>query len=175
MRKMQMQIMKILAVAGLTLIATLGAWAFNPNATATADATAAVEVLKPAAIINLTGTGLNFGQIVATTNGTVTVTPDANRTATGVTVVNASPFNPSQFQVSANPNSTFSITLPGAITISSGSNNMTVDTFTSDPSGTGTLDVNGLATINVGATLHVAANQPVGHYNGTFSLIVAYN
>jgi len=72
--------------------------------------------------------------------------------------------------------STYSITLPTTYTITSGANNMTVTTFTSTPSGTGTLS-GGTQTVNVGATLSVAASQAAGTYtNGTgFPVTVNYN
>jgi type 1 fimbria pilin len=50
---------------------------------------------------------------------------------------------------------------------------MTVDTFTSNPSGTGTLS-GGAQTLNVGATLHVAGAQAAGNYTGTYNVTVAY-
>jgi hypothetical protein len=68
----------------------------------------------------------------------------------------------------------FSITLPATATITSGVNTMTVNAFTSTPSGTGTL-VAGTATVNVGATLNVAANQVAGSYTGTYPVTVNYN
>ena len=52
---------------------------------------------------------------------------------------------------------------------------MTATTFTSDPSGTGTL-TGGTQTLNVGATLNVAAAQPAGTYvSGAFDVTVNYN
>jgi len=50
---------------------------------------------------------------------------------------------------------------------------MTVDTFTSTPSGTGTL-TGGAETLNVGATLQVGIGQATGSYTGTYSVTVNY-
>ena len=50
---------------------------------------------------------------------------------------------------------------------------MLVDTFTSDPSGTGTLS-SGTATFGVGAKLHVAANQTPNAYSGSFTVSIVY-
>ncbi|HBC79095.1 MAG TPA: hypothetical protein DCZ51_10735, partial [Bacteroidales bacterium] len=70
------------------------------------------------------------------------------------------------------------ITLPAAATtITSGANTMTVDTWTSSPSGTGTLSAGGSQALTVGATLNVGASQPAGTYvSGTpFTVTVNYN
>jgi hypothetical protein len=62
-----------------------------------------------------------------------------------------------------------------SITISSGSNNMTVDNFTLYwPTGT-TLNASGQRSFDVGATLHVGAGQATGVYAGTYTVDVAYN
>ena len=54
---------------------------------------------------------------------------------------------------------------------------MTVDTWTSTPSGTGTLSAGGSQTLTVGATLNVAGSQVAGTYvSGTpFTVTVNYN
>ena len=51
---------------------------------------------------------------------------------------------------------------------------MTVNYFTSNPSGTGTL-TGGAETINVGATLNVGAAQVQAAYTGTYTVTVDYN
>jgi len=74
------------------------------------------------------------------------------------------------------------ITDPGSITITDGSgNNMIVDTFVGAGSGNDTawrgwqlLRSSGINRFNVGATLHVKANQPPGYYSGTFTVSVNY-
>jgi hypothetical protein len=55
-----------------------------------------------------------------------------------------------------------------------GGTTMTVDNFTSNPSGTGTL-AGGTQTLSVGARLNVGAGQVAGDYTGEFSVTVAYN
>ena len=52
---------------------------------------------------------------------------------------------------------------------------MTVDNFVSNPSGTGLLSASGSQTVNVGATLNVAANQVAGTYENTTDLKVTVN
>lgn len=54
---------------------------------------------------------------------------------------------------------------------------MTVSVFTSTPSATGTIDGTGSQTLNVGATITVAASQPAGVYVSAtpFDVTVNYN
>jgi hypothetical protein len=54
---------------------------------------------------------------------------------------------------------------------------MTVDTWTSTPSSTGTLSSGGTQTLTVGGTLHVAGSQVSGTYTSAtpFSVTVNYN
>jgi hypothetical protein len=60
--------------------------------------------------------------------------------------------------------------------ISNGGNDMTVDTWTSTPTPTGTL-TGGTQTLNVGATLNVPASSPAGIYTSAtpFNVTVNYN
>ena len=160
-----------------SLAATLVIATASAQAAASATATATAEIIPPISINLLIGGGaLQFGQIVANSGGTVVVAPDSSRTFTGsVEVIPTSVHTAAAFMVSGNAGNTFSITLPSSAVITSGANTMNVDAFTSNPSGTGTLDLSGSKNLNVGGTLHVSAGQPVGHYAGTFSVSVAYN
>jgi hypothetical protein len=72
---------------------------------------------------------------------------------------------------------TFGITLPAAATTITAVTNMTVDTWTSTPTPTGTLP-GGTQTLTVGATLHVGASQAAGVYTSgatPFTVTVNYN
>jgi hypothetical protein len=64
----------------------------------------------------------------------------------------------------------------GANTITDGTNTMTVGTWTSTPTPTGTL-TGGTETLSVGATLNVAGSQPAGVYvsGAPFTVTVNYN
>ena len=173
MRLVSVRTAKVLATTGLIVGLAFATQAARAASSTTATATA--DIIAPIAIINVDSTGLAFGLIVPTANGTVSVAPDGSRTSTGVQVIPSSPVTAARFQVTGSANNTYSITLPTATTISSGGNNMTVDAFTSTPSGTGMLDGTGKQNLNVGATLHVNNNQANGHYTGTFTVAVAYN
>lgn len=81
--------------------------------------------------------------------------------------------NPAIFAVSGTRNMAFTITLSGAVTLTSGANSMTLNTFTSNPA-VGLLSNAGTANVTVGATLQVGANQPAGTYTGLFDVTVNY-
>jgi hypothetical protein len=120
---------------------------------------------------------LGFGQIVATqAPGTVTVTPAGSRTSSGGTVLGSGlGACAAEFTVSGEPNTAYSITLPDAATLTAGGSFMTVDAFTSRPSGSGVLGPQGTQGMSVGATLHVGIAQPQGSYSGTYAVTVTYN
>lgn len=143
---------------------------------ATAASSAAARIITPIALTN--STGLNFGNIAASdVLGTVTIAPAGGRTSTGgVTPSAIGAFTNAIFGASGEFNATYAITLPASTTVSDGgSNSMTINGFTSDPSGTGTLSGIGSQTINVGATLNVNASQASGNYTGTYNVTIAYN
>jgi hypothetical protein len=131
--------------------------------------------------VNLTNTrGLDFGRFVASTGGTVIVSPTSGRSRTGAVILLNSPTaNPATFTVSKSSNGSTNksivITLPanGSTRLTSGSNSMAVDSFVSSPATLTVLTTTG-TTLSVGATLTVAANQPPGSYSGSFSVIVNY-
>lgn len=168
-----------LLAAGLVL----GASGMAVAADATATASIGATILAPIAITK--ATDLNFGSFAAdaVVAGTVVVAPDSGRTFTGKTSAvstGAGTVTAAAFNVTGEGVATYSITLPAsAVTISDTAttpNTMSVATFVSNPAGTGTL-TGGAQTVNVGATLTVAAGQPAGVYSNTTGLpvTVAYN
>lgn len=84
-----------------------------------------------------------------------------------------------EFTVGGMVDYTYSITLPVSclLTRVSGTETMTVNTFTSDPTPTGDLGSTGTQTLYVGATLNVSAAQVPGHYVAItdFPVTVNYN
>jgi hypothetical protein len=146
-------------------------------------ATSSATIVTP---ISLTKTSdMNFGNVAvhATNDGTVVLVPAGTRTGTaGVTVsaALAGTVSAASFTVNGANNQTYSITLPAVdheITRSGGTEVMQVNTFTSDPSGTGTLSAGGAQTINIGATLNVSGGQTPGIYTNAsgFEVTVNYN
>ena len=164
----------IAVFAAIVLVAGLTATA---NAQVTGTATGSATVITPIAIAN--AGNMNFGNIaVSASAGTVVLSPASVRSITGGVTLPAvtGTVTAAAFTVTGLGSSTYSIQLPASYTITSGGNSMTVNAFTSTPSGTGTLS-GGTQTIQVGATLNVAASQAAGSYtNATgFPVIVNYN
>lgn len=151
-----------------------------------ASANISAGVIIPISITKLTD--MNFGNMsVGSTGGTVVWNPTTGvrsvSPGSGITLptTSGSPTLAS-FTVSGQANYGYSITLPStAITLDDGAaHTMTVTTFTSSPSASGTLSAGsttGTQTLYVGATLNVSANQAAGIYTSTvpFSVVVSYN
>jgi Domain of unknown function (DUF4402) len=154
----------------------------NRRARTLAAAALVAGILPPAvaalASLSLTGdSGLGFGQVVATaTPGTVTVTPAGTRSASGgVALGNGLGVSAASFEVTGEPNTSYSITLPSAVTLSAGASSMTADNFTSSTGGSGLLGPGGTQSFSVGADLHVGASQPAASYTGTYAVSIVYN
>lgn len=158
----------------LILTVVLVAFTFSTFAQNSATATATAVIVTPISIVRVAD--MSFGNIIADADGgTVLLVPAGTRTLTGL----SSPSVPgtiaaASFTVTGLSGVTYSITLPASHIISSGGNNMTVDTFTNNATGTLT---GGTETFGVGATLHVGSAQPAGTYtNGSgFTVTVNYN
>lgn len=127
-------------------------------------------------------TDMNFGTIaISTSTGTVVLSTFGSRTATGGVFLTSftGTVTAAQFTVSGEPNYTYAITLPATFTLYEsgvGPESMTVNSFTSIPSATGSLTA-GTETVLIGATLNAGASQAAGSYtNATgFDVIVNYN
>lgn len=124
---------------------------------------------------------LNFGSLtVSASAGTAVVdSVTGNRTVTGgVSPIGASGFNAAGFNVllcGAGGPKRFDIVLPsGSITLNGSSGGtMTVDTFTSNPTGPRIgASTSTVTPFTVGATLHVGGSQTAGDYTGVFSVTV---
>ena len=173
---MKKRITKLFALAIVMFAFTAGSFA-QVSATATASATIVAPIT-----INKT-VDMNFGNVaVGAVAGTVVLTPASVRSTTGGTTLPAvtGTVSAASFTVGGEPNFTYSITLPAAATtISSGANNMTVDTWTSNPTvvAGGTLSGAGTQTLLVGGTLNVNASQAAGSYTSAipFTVTVNYN
>jgi hypothetical protein len=165
---------KLILAALVMMVSAPGAYA-----QATASATATATIVTPISITK--NVDMNFGNVAvqASSGGTVVLTPASARSVTGgVTLPGVTgTVAAASFTVNGQGAYTYAITLPSsALTITSGANTMTVNTFTSTPSATGALTA-GTQTLTVGATLNVAAGQASGVYvSGTpFDVTVNYN
>ena len=126
---------------------------------------------------------MNFGNVAvsAINPGTVILAPAGTRTTGGgggVTLpATTGTVTAADFTVTGNGNYTYAITLPSSATLTrvGFTETMTANTFTSTPSGTGTLS-GGTQNLKVGATLNVAAAQVAGLYTcSSFNVTVNYN
>jgi hypothetical protein len=165
------QISKLLAI-GIVMIA----FSANTFSQVSATATASATIVAPIAISRTTH--LNFGNIVAGT-GTVVLTPiPLGRSTTGtVALIPANPgtVTAAAFNVTGLANATYSISLPGLITVTDGSTTMDVDTWTCNYSPALIGTINGTP-LSVGATLHVTALNLAGSYtSANFTVTVNYN
>lgn len=140
---------------------------------ATANSSATATIVTPIAITNTTG--LSFGDVVSGTAASTIVMTAANARSVGSgdAILGAANGNAASFDVTGEPSTAYTINLPASpVTLTSGGNTMTVDTFTTD--GSGVLSAGGAETINVGATLNLSASQPTGTYTGTFTVETIY-
>jgi len=147
--------------------------------TSSATASASATVITPISISKTVD--MNFGNLASgTSSGTVVLTAAGSRSSTGGVTLPATTGSPTaaSFTVTGQGSYTYSITLPAsATTISDASSHtMTVDTWSSTPTTTGTLS-SGTQTLTVGATLHVGASQVPNTYTSAtpFTVTVNYN
>lgn len=171
---------RIALLSASLILSAVPSTAFAADATATAEIGA--TVLTPISISK--SADLNFGSFAADADqsGTVVIATNSGRTFTGGTSAistDAGTVTAASFDVTGQGTATFSITLPSSnvtLTRATGTETMSVGTFVSNPSGTGTLTA-GAATVAVGATLSVAAGQVAGTYSNASGLpvVVAYN
>jgi len=170
--------MKTLKLAVAIAVALMGVgWSAaraQPNETSTSAGSTA-EVVKAISIASQKD--LNFGDVFAgATAGKVVLSTTGKRSVTGGTTLgDGSNASAAIFLVRGEPGTGYTITLPHAINLQSGSNNMLVDAFTSTPPNAGILGIFGEQMFGVGASLHVGASQAPGTYTNTFEVTVAYN
>lgn len=165
---------KLIAIGALLLVFSAKSFA-QASATATSTAT----IVTPISISKTVD--MNFGNVaVGASSGTVVLDPAGSRSSTGGVTLPATSGTvaAASFDVTGEGTYTYDITLPSSVTITrnSGTETMTVNTFTSNPSSTGALTA-GAQTLTVGATLNVGASQVAGTYvSGTaFTVTVNYN
>ena len=176
--------MKTTVLKFFTLSAAIFAFStisFGQNSHQT-SASSSVRIIQP--ILIEQEADMNFGVLIANTTGydvTLNTAPGDLRTApagvalTGGTTYQDTP-SLASFTITGEPNTSFAIGLPSSISLSNGTASMTVNAFSSSLGATSTIDATeGEATLNVGATLAVGANQASGLYTSTFDVTVNYN
>jgi hypothetical protein len=156
------------------IAASTGAMA-QESATASSSAT----IVAPIGIAK--AVDMNFGNVATNdAGGTVIMTTGGSTSLTGGVTLPAKTgtVTAAAFDVTGEADYTYTIAIPSsAITLVDGAgtpNEMTVDTFVSDPLTIGAL-TSGAQTVNVGATLNVAGGQAAGVYTNTTDLTVTVN
>jgi len=159
----------IIALAAVVAFAVL---AGKAEAADTESANASATLVSP---ITLTKQAdLDFGRLSSgAAGGTAVVSSAGARSVTGDVVEEGGTPTSADFDITGESGLTYDITLPTSISITSGGDSMTVNTFTDDKGGSGTL-TGGSDSFSVGATLNVAASQNTGTYTGTFDVTCAY-
>ena len=161
------------AVGAIGLAAMLPSNAQAASTTATAAAVVAVAIGIAKTV------DMDFGTVAEDgSGGTIVLATDGSRTTTGgASVLAASPGAAASFNVTGEGANTYSITLPGSVTLNSGGNSKTAGTFVSLPATTGTLTA-GAQTLLVGCTLAVAnaaTQTPDTYTSALFTVTVNYN
>ena len=171
--------MKMKHVNKMFVVVLLLVGSASVKAQSTAQATATATIVTPISISKTAD--MSFGNLAvdAVTGGSVELAPDGSRLATGNVSLPATTgtVSAAAFTVTGNAGYTYAITLPANVVLmhSGTFESMMADTFTSTPSGTGTL-TGGTENITVGATLWVAAGQLDGVYTSSdFDVTVNYN
>lgn len=170
--------------AGVAMFAALGMSSAAHADTATADATA--EVLD-ALVLNADAT-LDFGAMVVTGGGTVTIQADGTLVCTDPDITCSGTTSVAAFSVEGTANKAVTINLPTASVelrhpsytpLTAQEHAIDLDSFTSSANGGSgpevTLDAAGDATFDVGGTITLDGNEVAGIYDGTFDVSVDYS
>lgn len=146
--------------------------ASKPASAAVANGQASAEVL--AALVVTETQSLSFGSIqTGNTGGAVVISTIGDRSPIGGVNLGPEIGTQAQFDIAGTVSATISVGTISGINLASGGNTMPV-AFNTTGAPT-SLDGNGQAVLNVGATLTVPANQEPGGYIGSFTVTVSYN
>jgi hypothetical protein len=146
---------------------------FLPNKNATGTA----RVILPAQIIKLYD--MDFGFVTVTTAGTAIIDSNTGAVTTtgGVLFAGGLP-HAARFEAVSPSKTVVHIRLPRkavTLTRAGGTQTMTVDAWTLNGVDTRNVVAHETFEFAIGGTLHVAANQVEGTYNGTFDVTIDYN
>jgi hypothetical protein len=146
---------------------------FRPDKNSTATA----AIVLPATITKLND--MDFGCVTVTTAGTAILdsNTDAVTTTGGVLFAGCLP-HAAQFAAVSPSKTVVHIRLPNqpvVLTRVGGTETMTVDNWTINGAPTRNVVAHQTFQFRVGATLHAAANQVEGTYDGTFDVTINFN
>ena len=121
---------------------------------------------------------LEFGRILSDPllDGAVVINPETGlRTLSGGALALGEGHSRAEYVIRGKGQRKFIITLPaGEVWLSTNIGTVKLTNFTSFPSATGRIGPDGTATVYVGATLTVGANQSAGYYSVSFPIFVDY-
>lgn len=168
-----------LAIAAALIAAASGnALAASGNGS-TVSGSASAQVMAPMQLTAVSA--LQFGTIAQPAiGGTLTMSPYGTLTSTGdmgasSSIAQTGPRTAASFTLTGTPGALYTISGVSQVTISNGSNTMTVGRFTTNVwFAVGQIGVDGTSSFNIGGTLTASAGQAPGSYTGTFPIIVAY-
>lgn len=170
--------------AGIAMFAALGMGTAAHADTATADATA--EVLD--ALILNNDTALDFGTMVVTGAGTVTIESDGSVDCTAADIVCSGTTSVAGFSVEGTANKSVTINLPTSgvelrhpdhTLATAAEHTIELNGFTSSENGANgpevALNGTGDATFDVGGTINLDGSEAAGVFSGTFTVSVEYS
>lgn len=162
---MKLRSFRPLAIVAISVVGALSSFVAYAASTDTESADATTTILA-----DLTATktqDLAFGTGAAS-DGAKTINPASDTT------------NSAAFSLTGGASATYTITLPSSVNMTTAgggtdAKTIVVNSFTSSPSGTGTLSGGGTGTVYVGATrAAIRADQVTGAYSGTFTVTFTY-
>ncbi len=160
--------MKPLQLLLMVLFVSASAWG---QTQATATFTASVTIIEPIGIT--TTSDMNFAAVDAKNGGTVILTPDNDRLASGgVQLADGTNVSAASFRVTGQKGFSFDISLPqGEFLLTNGNQNIILKDFTSDLEGSGDL-TSGISEFRMGATVEIEPGQHPGNYRSAAALPV---
>jgi len=172
-RPLPLRLALLIALAAPTAAHAAPPQLFLPNKNATSTA----KVVLPAQITKLYD--MDFGFVTVTGAGTAIVDSNTGAVTTtgGVLFAGGLP-HAAKFEAVSPSKTVVHIRLPKkavTLTRAGGTETMTVDTWSLNGIDTRNVVAHETFQFQVGGTLHVAANQVEGTYNGTFDVTIDYN
>ena len=147
----------------------IGVWASSSMASHDAACTTTITLTNPVATIE-------FGSVAGgSSTGTVIVSSAGVKTVTGGAIDFGGTPSEASWQINGKKQCTVILTFPASITVTSGGDTTTVDTFNPNLTNPILIPNSAKITFKVGATLNVGVNQAAGTYTGTFSVNVDYD
>ncbi len=158
MKKATQQLKKI------ALVVTMAGMSTSLYAVDTANGTATATVVAPITVAE--NTAMSFGDVaVGAGGGTVVLATDGSRTVTGdAEAVATTAGSAAIFDVTGVNGATYSISYTAGTLSDGGGNTMAVNSFVADNGGTGSIGAAGDQFL-LGATLTVAGGQAAGSYS----------